>query len=227
MELNDRSRESEEQALEFDRHEKRSDGAQVVAGLTGGLTILRESLYVRLQGEVEQMFGVDSLIMPISALKTKDQADLETDLYQVAECTAAARSGAYVSGDETWFPAWLAKVRLKSRLSDAHLARVREYLLQPSDRRRLKFTDVLARVLPESRRAPLVLFRLLPLAVQVATHLAFGNLPAAEKVRQQQKIELPAIADCRKCRGKVLARDEQCPECGNPLWNTELLTATD
>lgn len=224
MEHNARSRES---AGEFDRHEKRSDGAQVVARLIDGLTVLRGSLYIRLQGDVQQMFGVDSMIMPISVLKTKDQADTETDLYQVAECIVAARSSGYLTDDEPWFPSWLAKLRLGSRLGDAHLARIREYLVQANDARRLKFTDVMARVLPESRRAPLVLFRLFPMAVHLVTHLAFADQIAADQLRGRQKLFLPAIEDCRTCRGKVIASDEQCPECGNPLWNSQLLTATD
>jgi len=85
----------------------------------------------------------------------------------------------------------------------------------------------MSHVLPESRRAPLVLFRLLPMAVHVATHLAFGGQIAAEEIRGRQRHFLPAIEDCRACRGKVLAPDEQCSECGNPLWNSELLIATD
>jgi hypothetical protein len=216
-----------EAARDLNRHEKRTDGDQVVASLVDGLTILRGSLFVRIHGEVEKMFGVDSMLVPISELKTKRQSDRETELYQVAECTVAARQGGYVAGVDEWFPGWLARLRLGLPDGDVELPRIREYLSLSADDRRLMFTDVLARVVPESRRAPLVLFRLLPLAVHLATHAAFGNRVAADRVRVQQKSELPSIDDCPKCRGKVLAYDLQCTECGNPLWKSHLLTVAD
>lgn len=227
MEADDLVQQRAAAASEFDRHEKRHDGARVVNGLADGLTILRGSLFVRLHGEVEKMYGMDSMLVPISEMKTKQRADRETDLYQVAECTAAARRGGYLSGADEWFPTWLAQLRLGSAAGDEELARIREYLSQSGDARRLKFTDVLAHVVPESRRAPLVLFRLFPLAIHLATQVAFGDRTAAERLRRQQRIELPAIDDCPKCRGKVLENDQQCPACGNPLWNSRLLTVTD
>lgn len=212
---------------DFNRHEKRSDGAQVVAGLLDGLTILRGSLFGRIHGDVEKMFGVDSMLVPISEMKTKAHADRETELYEVAECTVAARSGRYLSGVDEWFPGWLARLRLGQPACDAELPRIGEYLSLSADERRLRFTDVLAHVVPESRRAPLVLFRLFPLAVHVATHVAFGNREAANQIRLRQKMELPAIDDCPKCRGKILEYDQQCPDCGNPLWKSQLLTVAD
>jgi hypothetical protein len=211
---------------EFNAHQGRDDGAQLVASLCGGLAILRNSLFTRLHREVEQAFGVDSMLMPVSELRTKEQVDLETNVYLVAESAVAVAKGRYVAGDETWFPAWLAKLILADQC-EAQLPRIRKYLSEPSNERRLKFSDVLARVVPESRRAPLVLFRLFPMSVHVVIQAAFGDHAAAEELRQRQKIYLPAIDDCRACRGRVLAADEQCTECGNPLWNSEKLTATD
>jgi len=72
-----------------------------------------------------------------------------------------------------------------------------------------------------------VLFRLVPLAVQIVTALAFGDRDAASQLRKQQRTILPAIADCHECRGKVLPCDRQCPTCGNPLWKYQWLVAVD
>jgi hypothetical protein len=123
---------------------------------------------------------------------------------------------------------WLARLRL----GDAHDApeyveRLEDYLGKTSDQRRLAFTDVLADVLPDSRRAPLVLFRLLPPAVRIVTALAFGDHVRAREARSSQATHLPAIDYCRRCRGEVLENGERCEQCGNPLWEFKWLIATD
>ena len=82
-------------------------------------------------------------------------------------------------------------------------------------------------VVHESLAAPLVLFRLLPPAVQIVTARAFGDRKTADELRSQQAALLPSISDCRQCGGIVLGDSEQCPKCGNPLWTYEWLTAAD
>ena len=95
----------------------------------------------------------------------------------------------------------------------------------PGDARRLAFQRVLDKAIPESRRAPLVLLRLLPLAAGIATATAFGNLDLARLLRKQQSSLLPAINDCHRCRGRLLDNGDSCPECGNPLWKFNWLTS--
>jgi hypothetical protein len=212
---------------EFNRQAKRTDGTRVVASLNDGMSLLRDTLLERIHGDVEQRLGVDSMLMPLSELKTRQQSHLETDLYQLAECALAVRAGGYVPAADAWFPGWLIRLRFDPSRIETHAARVEEYLGLSADERRLKFTDVLAHVVPESRRAPLVLFRLFPLAVHIVTQVAWGDLPAAGSGRKQQWQILPAIGDCHQCRGRVLDNGQQCAECGNPLWKSPLLTATD
>jgi hypothetical protein len=101
------------------------------------------------------------------------------------------------------------------------------YLATTPDGRRLKFTNVMAGALAESRRAPLVLFRLFPYAVQIATALAFEDHVLSDAARDQQLHLLPSIRDCHHCRGKLLDNGEECRLCGNPLWKYEWLTAAD
>jgi hypothetical protein len=93
--------------------------------------------------------------------------------------------------------------------------------------RRLALTDILVSVLPESRRAPLVLFLLFPLAVQIATAAAFGDDAMAARLRAMQIDLLPIISACRECRGRILEPGRSCPSCNGPLWKTELLNAVE
>ncbi len=153
---------------------------------------------------------------------------IEIELYQVAVSAAAVCRGDYADGGPEWFWQWLARLRLGPSQPDERVVqRVQCYLAKTPDQRRLTFTDVMARALPESRRAPLVLFRLMPLAVEIVTALAFGDSSQATEVRQRQVAVLPAISDCEQCRGKLLENGEQCPECGNPLWLFDWLRSVD
>ena len=107
------------------------------------------------------------------------------------------------------------------------MERAKAYLAETSDQRRLAFGDALGRILRQSVQAPLVLFRLVPLAVQITTACAFGDRDTSSDLRRQQAVVLPAIMDCRECRGRLLECGKQCPACGNPLWEHEWLTAAD
>ena len=84
----------------------------------------------------------------------------------------------------------------------------------------------MARALPESRRAPLVLFRLVPLASRSSRRWHSAILRGRRGPPAAMAI-LPAISDCEQCRGKLLDNGEQCPECGNPLWLFDWLTSLD
>ena len=215
-------------ADEFGRRAGRTDGLRVASGLNAGLTLLRRLLYLRLHEDVERIVGRDSMLMPVSEKKAEVSNRTEIEIYQIAESAAAARDSGYVPAADDWYRDWLVRLRIgQSPVEPRVQERVADYLAKTPERRWLAFSTVLARTLPESRRAPLVLFHLFPLSVQIATALAFGDTQAASKARSQQVTLLPAIADCRQCHGKVLDNGEQCPGCGNPLWKSEWLTATD
>ena len=213
---------------EFNRREHRSDGAVVAGSLASGLDRLRESLYLRAHRDVERAVGVDSLWMPISEVRTERQTRLEIGLYQIVESAAVARDCNYVAAQDEWYLQWLSRLRLGDAQADVgNAARLADYAAKTPHDRRLAFSDVLGEVLPESRRAPLVLFRLMPLCVEIATALAFGDHARARDARKRQTADLPAIRYCNQCRGEVLENGEQCRGCGNPLWKFEWLTATD
>jgi hypothetical protein len=217
-----------EAAKEFNSHTRRSDGEQVASSLNGGLALLQDALYSRLHDDVERFVGRDSMLMPVSELKTRQATRAEIALYQIAESDATAKTlGQHGLGPaDDWYWRWLARLRLgESHADPSAIARVTGYLAKTPRGRQLAFTDVLTRVLPEARQAPLVLFNLYPFSVQIVTASAFGDQPGAAMLRRQQVDHQPAIADCHACRGQVLENGEQCPECGNPLWKHEWLVA--
>lgn len=213
---------------EFNRHENRDDGRQVASSLAGGLNVLRDSLYVRAHEDVERIVGRDSMLMPTSETRSERLTKIEIELYQIAESAAAVRDFRYISTDHQWYLHWLTRLRLGESQADAAVfGRLGDYLSKTPDDRRLDFADVLARILPESKQAPLVMFHLFPLSVQITTALGFGDHPRALDLRKSQLAHLPAIEDCRECRGRVLENGQQCGVCGNPLWKFKWLTVTD
>jgi hypothetical protein len=218
----------QELVQEFAAHSGRADAAQVVTALAGGLGLLNDLVYFRLHDDVERVFGTDSMLMPVSESKSRRTTKCQIELYQIAESAAAAREFGYLPADETWYVPWLAKLRLEqSPLDPKHCERIEGYLSTTGHARQLALTDILALVLPESRRAPLVLFSLFPLAVQIVTALAFGDPRRAKQLRAAQLAQLPALAGCRQCRGRILESDQRCPACGNPLWETRWLVSVD
>jgi hypothetical protein len=89
------------------------------------------------------------------------------------------------------------------------------------------FSSALERALPEARKAPLVIYRLYPRAVRIATAIAFGDALRAQEIRSEQISFLPIIADCHHCHGAPLENGESCVDCGNPLWKIKWLNTTD
>ncbi len=214
-------------AEEFDVNEQRSDGLQVVESLCGGLTLIRDALYARNHVDVESRMGVDSMIYPLSEEKSERTTKREIEIYQVVVAAGAAHAKDYVA-DESWFRDWLARLRLGDFDSNNRVVLRMSYYVSKSARdQRLAFGNILATVLPEASRAPLILMRLFPEAVQIATALAFGKTADAQELRREQIDILPSIVDCYRCHGKLLENGEQCPMCGNPLWTYDWLTAAD
>ncbi len=197
-------------------------------GLTGGLDLLRDSLDLRIHRDVEQSVGFDSMLMPASELKAEQQTAEEIEQYQVAEGAVAAVRNGYVGGADNWLLLWFARLRLGERASQPEVEeQLRDYFVHTSQQRTLPMTNALVAVLPEMTKAPLVLFRLTRLAVEIAVAQAFDDQPTADALRRDQLALLPAVGYCQDCQGTVLAPGEKCPACGNPLWKHTWLTVTD
>lgn len=215
-------------AEELNQHENRKDGTHVAGCLSSGLAILRDLLHRRLYEDVERFVGKDSMLLPVSAMKAQRQLLDEIEGYQIAESVEAARKHRYVSQPDDWYLPWLARLRGGEKGRDARFAeQARTYLAPSADDRRLAFVRAIDRIFPESTRAPLIVFRLLPLAIHLATACAFNDRASTSDLRRQQVSLLPAIADCHECHGRLLECVEQCRTCGNPLWKYEWLTAAD
>jgi cytochrome c553 len=212
---------------EFERHESRADGQRLVTSLDSGLSVLRDLFYGRMHFDVEQLVGTDSMLMPLSEPKTQRATKVQIEIFQVVESALLAEERRYISAGD-WYLDWLARFRLGDMASKEKVAKeIQKYREMKPDGRRLALTDVLMRVLPESRKAPLVLFRLVPLAIRIATAVAFGDTATASELRQQQRTILPAVADCPSCHGIVLNNGDLCAVCSNPMWAYQWLTAAD
>lgn len=213
---------------EFNRMDDSIDGLALATNLAYGLNCLRDLFYERIHDDVESTFGMDSMLAPVSEEKTEHRTKVEIELYQVA-VSAAATETRSLTADTDWYARWLMRFRLgdKAIENDSAVERLERYVRADPEARRLHFERVLQDVMPEATKAPLVLFRLYPMAIAIATFHAFQDNEAAAKWRGEQKALLPAIADCRKCQSQVLENGDRCDSCGNPVWKFKWLTATD
>ncbi len=191
-----------------------------------GLETLADLMLDRVAIEPGTMFGVDSMIMPSSFVERHAVATLEIELFQAAIASETAARHGYLRSDDSWFPRWLIAARLPERHTEpAVIARLTVYRAQPPDARRLTLETAFERALPQAAHAPLVLFQLFPLAVEIVTAIAFGAVADAEAARKRQREALPNLADCTACRGALLENGDDCRQCGNPLWKYDWLTA--
>ena len=206
-------------------HEGRHDAERIVDSLTAGLTLLGDACNTRVFSDVLKVYPQDSMQVRFPP-KGELTGRTEIDLYLIVEAAFAAAEQRLIRSGGAWCATWLATLRLgeTAGLPQAQ-RRLQNYTELPADARRLAFQKVLDKAIPESRRAPLVLLRLLPLAAGIATATAFGNLDLARALRKQQTSLLPAILDCHHCRGRLLDNGESCAECGNPLWKFNWLTS--
>lgn len=206
---------------------RRPDASQIVARLDDGLTLLRNRLYTRLQTDVQRNFGRDSMLVPLSESLTENQVKGETEAYLVAEVSDELASvGILTRSDHNH--QWLRELRLADRQDRAaQEARAQQYFQLANRERQLEFSDRLEQLLREARLAPLVLYRLFPLAVRAVAALAFGDHLRGGEIRNAQASLLPAITYCRNCHGRLLDVDESCRECGNPVWTIRWMTQAD
>lgn len=211
---------------EFDAHHASGGGERIVAGLAAGLDRLAELMLDRASTDPETRFGVDSMIMPSSLVKGHLAATLEIELFAAVETAETAYRNGYLAGNESWFLPWLISWRLPDRHHEGGVAaRLAVYKAKPADGRRLALETALERALPQATHAPLVLYRMFPLAVEVAAALSFADGPGAQAARKRQLTILPGLADCQTCHGSLLENGDECRICGNPLWKFDWLTA--
>src|SRR3974377_1569053 len=106
----DTSKPMADAATEFGRHDTRRNSALGVAWLDQGLTILRNSLFLRMHRDVELFVGRDSMLMPVSELKSMFLVNQAIEIYQIAESAAATKQLGCVGDPESWYLDWLAHI---------------------------------------------------------------------------------------------------------------------
>jgi len=224
MQITQKSKWQADAIAELDRQRQCEGSDVVVRRLDRGLNLLRDTLYHRVHADVQVRIGLDSMLIPASEVKSALQTQWEIDIFQIAVSADEVANDGDCPLVLEWYLPWISRLRLGFRHAEPNVqARLDEYLLTDAEDRWLGFTDVLGRSMPESRKTPVVLFRLFPLAVQIATALAFNDPLRANQLRNLQLDLLPAIMSCEKCHGAVLDAGESCDECGNPIWTFEWL----
>ncbi len=214
-------------AEDFNEIQNSEHGEDVVESISAGLNLVRELAFLRIHNDVERYFGLDSMSVPLSLGDSEREAKTEIDIWQIVEATLFAHSSKYVD-DEDWMRKWLGQLRLGSTFDNESVQnRVSQYWRLSDEDRRLYFSQVLERVYPEASRAPLVLYRLLPLGVQIAVAIAFGRSDDAAKLRKNQAFWLPGIMDCQSCHGSTLDNGDRCVDCDNPVWSYKWLLSAD
>jgi hypothetical protein len=206
----------------------RNDSTAIVLRLDDGLSYLRNTLYTRIHTDVERSFGEDSMLVPLANDRSEQRTKGEIELFMISEVIDEAGEASFLDVPADWLRRWLMELRLGEKQDRPLVAERLEYYQSQEDKRRhLAFSTILERTFPEARRVPLVLYKLFPLAVRVATAVAFGDSLRAGELRNRQLSILPSIADCRSCHGGLVDVDDSCRECGNPLWTIRWMTEMD
>lgn len=208
-------------ADELGNLDPRLNAPQVVDQLSAGLTRLREMMIERVQEDVQRHFGMDTVFSPPSQAACDRQmlkARWEIEFYSilVASDEAAEHGATQITGEV--LRDWLFRLRMEEHLQERFTRRIKFYDSETVDERRLKFQSAMQRVVPESSKTPLVLFRLFPRAVRIVSAVAFGQPLRAQELRAEQCRFLPAVGDCHECHGRVMDNGESCSYCGNPVW---------
>lgn len=215
------SQRRERAAAELSQRSPQLQASPLIDSLSAGLTQLRDLLINRIHSDVELEFGVDTMIAPSSSateVKQVLRAGLEIDAYSAIVANDEVLRGGYVDRAGEWFLDWLVRLRMDNYSEPDVNQRVAFYRTQSLEDCRRAFVTNLQRAVPESLKTPLVLFRLVPLAVRIVAASAFGDASRAQQLRTEQKELLPVISDCHECHGRLLGNDDHCRCCGNPIW---------
>lgn len=221
-ELHDRL---EDARVELTLHRDGVKSSAIVNSLWSGLTTLRKLFLARLHRDAPDLTWARLTVS--GAKRGFHQAAEEIDIYSLIVVVAEAEHSGYSNGEIAWFRDWLLRLRWGDEITSAILERIQSYEHHSDGERRRRFASFLEQAIPEATHAPLIIYRLYPRAVRVATALAFGDALRAKEVRSEQISYLPIIGDCHQCHGLPLENGEICPDCGNPLWKINWLCATE
>jgi hypothetical protein len=211
---------------ELTLHSGGVNSSAIVASLWAGLTTLRKLFLARLHQDIESHFSWAPLTATEAQREFRHAAE-EIDIYSLLVVIAEAEHSGYANDDLAWFRVWLLRLRWGVEIDAATLEHIQSYEHHSDSERRRMFASFLEQALPAATEAPLIIYRLYPRAVRIATALAFGDALRARELRSEQISYLPVIGDCHQCHGLTLENGEICPDCGNPLWKIDWLCATE
>ena len=154
-----------------------SNSHQIVESLSASLTQLRTLLLKRVHDDIEARFGVDSMIAPMTLAEEEREmhhAKVEIEIYMIVVAADEMAGSGYVN-DRDWCVDWLTHLRLGDELPEHVSGRFAAYSGRTLEKRRLLFSNMLVRTVPEANKAPLVIFRLFPKIVRLAVATAFRD----------------------------------------------------
>ena len=187
--------------------------AVAIDRLSIGLKHARKLMLQRIFHDVQQRCATDSMLASTSLedeQRKVRRTSFEIDIYStIIACDEIVRGG-HVQQTESWVCQQLFQLRLNDKNIPAALERIEYYRSESVGNRRLKFVKLLQQVMPESRKSPLVLFRLFPRAVRIVAAVAFGDPLRAQELRAQQGKLLPAVGDCRVPAQEVCPGPRRC-----------------
>lgn len=204
------------------------DTETVVRSLIHGLDQIRDLFLQRTHEDIERTMTMDSMQFPASIrqeVKQHENALREIEIFSCLMANDEFTSEHYLECEPDWFLNWLLKLHVGGEHASFVQSRIEDYRAPSTMARRQKFMSHLQQAIPESFRAPLVLFRMFPRASKIVVAVAFGNTQRAHRLRKEQHEILPAIRDCSVCKGQVLENGEKCRVCSNPIWGFQWLEA--
>lgn len=220
----DRSKRQADATQALEQETGRHDGAQVIAALSAGLELSARLFLDRIRGGLnvgDTVIRADLARMP--ALAECYRAVL---LVETVESGVQVHHHHYLRVDEDWYEKWLALTLLGGELPLKQIITgIAHYQRLSPDRRQADLRVSLERRVREVLEAPVVVYRLLTLAVTVATASAFGDKETARSARHLQHSLVPQAAQCPQCHGEILPSGKLCSACGNPFWRRDWLGA--
>ena len=200
----------EQAQAEFQQRVGSAHSADLVRSLWAGLTTLRKLLLTRLHNDVEAYYGIDSILAPMTASETQREmchAADEIEIYSLTVVLAEAAHSRYAHDDADWFREWLLRLRWGDEMNAMVAERMHLYDQYGDNDRRHMFASFVEQALPEATKAPLVIYRLYPRSVRVATALAFGDPLRAPRCVANRFLfcrSLPIATTATGCRWKMV-----------------------
>ena len=212
---------------EFQRHENRTDGQQVVTSLDSGLLVLRDLLYGRLHYDVEQIVGMDSMLIPLSEAKAQRATKAQIEIYQVVESAWSVQERQYVSSND-WYVDWLTRFRLGEMAAKEKIQNeIAAYRGMKPDGRRLAFTDVLMRVLPESRKRRWSCSSWCPWQSKSPRRWPSETILRRRNCGSSRDRSCPPSPTAPRATAPCWTTADFCDTCSNPMWTYKWLTVAD